>query len=276
MADVGNPWLSVALADYEAHMNSPEVQQLGALAELFADALALQNPKSVAILGIAGGNGLEAIDGKITKRVVGLDINPAYLGEVRRRYGHVAGLELHCVDLTESLAEVAPVELVHAALVFEHGGVGMCLENALSLVAAGGALSVVLQLPSETEGAVTASEFASMQNLRAHFTMIEPRELRERVEKRGLQLIHETRRMLPRGKALWAGIFGIAQKRRVHTESTEAEHGGHREQKPNPSKEKSAKMSTCSRKAEGKPREGHHPVALSGPRRLVNLKAIEL
>jgi hypothetical protein len=96
---------------------------------------------------------------------------------------------------------------VHAALVFEHAGVGTCLENALSLVATGGALSVVVQLPSETEGAVTASEFASMQNLKAHITMAEPGRLREKLKERGLRMIHEKRRTLPHGKAFWMGIF---------------------------------------------------------------------
>jgi hypothetical protein len=169
---MANPWLSVALGDYEGHMKSAEVQQLGALAELFAEALALRRLESVAILGIAGGNGLEAIDAKVTKRVVGLDINAGYLQEVRRRFGHRAGLELHCVDLSEPLAGVVPVELVHAALVFEHAGMGMCLKNAMTLVAQGGALSVVLQLPSETEHAVTPSAFRSIDNLKGCFTLV--------------------------------------------------------------------------------------------------------
>jgi hypothetical protein len=218
---MANPWLSVALADYEGHMKSAEVRQLEALAELFAEALALRRPESVAILGIAGGNGLEAIDAKVTKRVVGLDVNRGYLEEVRRRYRLVAGFELHCVDLSEPLTGVATVELVHAALVFEHAGMGMCLENAMTLVTRGGALSVVLQLPSETEQAVTPSAFRSMDNLKGHFTLVEPQKLRERVEERGMRMIYETRRALPRGKAFWMGIFEY--KRRVHTEETKEE-----------------------------------------------------
>jgi hypothetical protein len=42
-----------------------------------------------------------------------------------------------------------PVQLVHAALVFEHAGVDDCLDNALSMIAPGGNLSVVLQMPAE-------------------------------------------------------------------------------------------------------------------------------
>lgn len=83
---MSNPWLTVPLADYEGHMNSANVQQLDALSELFARALAYCRPSSVAVLGIAGGNGLERIDLDTTKRILGFDINASYLDEVRQRY----------------------------------------------------------------------------------------------------------------------------------------------------------------------------------------------
>jgi hypothetical protein len=51
---MGNPWLSLPLEDYEGHMNSPEVWQLGVLCDLFAEALAICRPASIAILGVAG------------------------------------------------------------------------------------------------------------------------------------------------------------------------------------------------------------------------------
>src|SRR5512140_2480766 len=99
-----SPWLSVPLSDYEGHMRSPGVQQLDALSDLFADAVECCRPESVAILGIAGGNGLERIDANITKRILGLDVNPLYLEAVRRRFAAVYDLELHCVDLAEEIA----------------------------------------------------------------------------------------------------------------------------------------------------------------------------
>lgn len=206
-----NPWLSVSLTDYEGHMGSAEVQQLAALSELFAAALALRRPDSVAILGIAGGNGLEHINAAVTQRVAGFDINPSYLETVLQRFPHLPRLELHCADLERELAQqvpgVASVQLVHAALVFEHAGVGQCLENALSLVGPGGALSVVLQLPSPSEGAVSASPFASMQNLKSHFSLVDRQWLCETLEGRNLRLALEAGRALPRGKAFWMGVF---------------------------------------------------------------------
>src|SRR5579859_5603193 len=146
---MSNPWLTIALEDYEGHMGAGNVRQLEALSDLFGRALELCRPESVAVLGVAGGNGLERIDRDVTKRVVGLDINAKYLEAVRQRHGSLSGLELHCTDLNDERLRVSPVELVHAALFFEHAGLGRCLENAVSLVAPGGQLSVVLQLPSE-------------------------------------------------------------------------------------------------------------------------------
>ena len=204
---MANPWLSIPLEDYEGHMNAPEVQQSNALSDLFADALAYCRPQSVAVLGIAGGNGLERIDRKITKRIVGLDVNPSYLEAVRDRYGSSEELELLCVDLATERADMQPVQLVHAALVFEHAGAGQCLENALSLVAAGGALSAVLQLPTEAGQNVGSSSFPSMQTLQSGFALIDPEWLRRTLEQRGLRLAHEARRTLPAGKAFWMGVF---------------------------------------------------------------------
>lgn len=204
---MANPWLSVPLQDYEAHMSSPDVAQLNVLSDLFAVALDRCRPCSVAVLGVAGGNGLSCVDTTITKRVAGVDVNPAYLDAVRRRYPNLPGLQLHCVDLAAQGVALDPVALVHAALVFEHAGTGKCLENAVSLVAPGGALSIVLQLPSESEQGVSATGFASIQNLAGQFKLIDPAWLVEELKQRSFRLDHQTRRELPRGKAFWMGLF---------------------------------------------------------------------
>jgi threonine dehydrogenase-like Zn-dependent dehydrogenase len=187
---MSNPWVSIPLEDYEGHMSSPGVQQLTALAELFKRALGYCLPESVAVLGIAGGNGLEQIDCAATKRIVGVDINQQYLDKVQRRfgYGRLDGLELYCIDLAERDLSVTPVALVHAALIFEHVGLGLALENTLSLVAPGGHLSVVLQLPNEDEQGVTSTSYTSMQALKQHFALIDIREFQRLLGRKGFQL----------------------------------------------------------------------------------------
>jgi SAM-dependent methyltransferase len=203
-----NPWLAVPLDDYEGHMGSADVNQLAPLADLFGEALARLRPRSVAVLGVAGGNGLEYVDGTLTARVVGIDVNQAYLNVTRARFPDLRGLELHCVDLQRAgRLEMEPVALVHAALVFEHAGTDRCLDHAVSLVADGGHLSVVLQLPSNGHDAVTPSPFASMGPLADDFSFVDPKQLRRALAQRDLRLTHQSRLMLPTGKSLWSGYF---------------------------------------------------------------------
>jgi len=75
--------MEVPLSEYEQHMNSVDVQQMSALSNLFAETINRCHPSSIAILGIAGGNGLDSIDRAATARVVGFDLNPHYLDAVR-------------------------------------------------------------------------------------------------------------------------------------------------------------------------------------------------
>jgi SAM-dependent methyltransferase len=203
-----SPWLEVPLDDYEGHMQAPQVAQLAALADLFEEALAAAQPESVAIIGIAGGNGLDRVDPARTTRIVGLDICEPYLDAVRTRHGGLPGLELHCVDLTESEVRLEPVDLVHAALVLEHAGVGRCLDNALSLVKPGGTFVAVLQLPSESAAGVAPTGFTSLQKLAPDFQLIDPAWLLSAITRRGFTLQSETRRPVASGKALWMGTFG--------------------------------------------------------------------
>jgi threonine dehydrogenase-like Zn-dependent dehydrogenase len=204
---MSSPWLSIPLEDYEGHMGSAGVQQLSVLSELFQRALDLCLPESVAVLGVAGGNGLEQINSAITKRIVGVDINQRYLDKVQRRFGTLDGLELHCRDLAGRDFNLAPVALVHAALIFEHVGLGIALENALSLVAPGGALSVVLQFPSTDEQAVASTGYTSMQTLKQDFALIDTAEFQRLLGQNGFRLGEQETRALTSGKALWLGIF---------------------------------------------------------------------
>jgi SAM-dependent methyltransferase len=207
---MSNPWLSIPLADYEGHMSAEGVQQLGAVADLFKSALSYCCPRSVAVLGVAGGNGLEQIDSAVTRRIVGIDINQSYLDEVRHRFNTLADLELHCRELGGRQLDLAPVELVHAALIFEHTGLDRALENALSLVAPGGRFSVVLQLPSLEEQDIAPTQYTSMQALKHCFTLIDIAELQSLLKKKEFQLVTHQARSLAAGKALWMGIFAKA------------------------------------------------------------------
>ena len=193
-------------------MASTAVRQSGPLSDLFAEALRLRRPGSVAVLGIAGGNGLERIDPAVTTRIVGVDLNPGYLLAVRQRFPSLAGLELHCADLARETLSLESVRLVHAALIFEHAGFELCLDNALSMVAADGAISVVLQLPGEHGHEVGQSGVASMTRFTASFQFIDPGDLQAEISVRGFTLEYATRHELAAGKALWMGILVRAKR----------------------------------------------------------------
>ena len=190
-------------------MSSPSVAQLKALADLFEEALRYCRPESVAVLGVAGGNGLDRIDLRVTKRIVGIDIHSTYLEAVRSRYPQLP-LTLHCIDLEQRKVNEEAVGLVHAALIFEHAGTGQCLRSAASLVAPDGHLAVVLQLPSPTQTDVSPTQFQTMRSLAGHFRLVDQAKLQETLESVGFRLRHQTRCDLPTGKAFWLAIFGRA------------------------------------------------------------------
>ena len=201
------PWLQVALDDYEGHMGAASVNQLAPLADLFAEALAFCQPRSVAIVGIAGGNGLQHLDPRITKRIVGIDINTDYLAAVRHRFPALEQLELHHLDMAKERPRLDSVDMVHAALLFEHTGLSPCLENCLSLTGPGGRFVAVLQLPSATQSAVANTGFPSIQHLKEHFALIDPASFSADLAHNGFSPALEKHRSLPGGKAFWMGIF---------------------------------------------------------------------
>lgn len=89
-----NPWTHIPLADYEGHMEFPAIGQAAFLAAEFRQAVAATRPRSVALLGCAGGNGLEALHDSEVERVVCVDINPEFLAALERRHGvRLRGLE---------------------------------------------------------------------------------------------------------------------------------------------------------------------------------------
>ena len=188
-------------------MSAAGVDQLRPLAQLFDYVLKRCRPESVAILGIAGGNGLDQIDPATTKRIVGVDFVPDYLRQAQHRFGSLPGLTLICADLNERLPAISTVDLVHAALVFEHTGLDKALDNALALVSPNGYFSVILQLPSTEQPSVSPSSFSSMGPLKDLFTFIEPRNLQATLALKGLCLIEERTQSLEAGKAFWLGIF---------------------------------------------------------------------
>lgn len=134
MEPMQNPWEEIDLADYENHMKLDSVQQLQSMNRMMKGQLSAYPARSVMILGVAGGNGLEHVDPDKFHTVYGVDINGAYLKAVQERYPALAG-RLECIqaDLTRQTDRLPRAELLIANLLIEYIGYG-CFQNAVRQV----------------------------------------------------------------------------------------------------------------------------------------------
>ncbi len=197
-----NPWLDIPLADYEAHMESPEVAQAQMIAGTLADLLETHRPQSLAVIGCAGGNGFDRVDRSRTTRVVGVDINPMYLAEARRRFdGAFDELELSCADVGTDELTFAPVDLIFAALIFEHVDARVVLPRLATRIAAGGLLAVLLQLPAVGVPEVTPTSHTSLATLAQVMRLVDPDAVVETARAADLALSGTRRIDLPTGKS---------------------------------------------------------------------------
>lgn len=173
-----NPWLDIPLSDYESHISMPAIDQADMLAAQFSDALLRFSPESVAVIGCAGGNGFDKIDSSVTRRVVGVDINPGYIVAASSRFqGSVPGLEFHVADIQSGSLAFEPVDLVYAALIFEYVSLPESLGRLSGACRPGGCLVTVLQLPSSDIHAVSPSPYRSIQALASCMRLVSPEEL---------------------------------------------------------------------------------------------------
>ncbi|MCI9631344.1 class I SAM-dependent methyltransferase [Thomasclavelia cocleata] len=126
-----NPWEEIELSDYENHMKLDSVKQLQFLNVMMKNQFNSYPIKTVMILGIAGGNGLEHINTDKIQKVYGIDINYRYLEKCIERYGNLNGvLECICADLTNKNIMLPHVDMVIANLLVEYIGY-QCFQNVI-------------------------------------------------------------------------------------------------------------------------------------------------
>ena len=170
-----NPWLKIPLADYEAHMALPQVGQAELLADVLAEAVRLHAPRSVAVLGCAGGNGFDRVPPGV--RLVGIDVNPSYVAAARARHSARAGLELFVGDVTANELAFEPVELAYAGLLFEYVEPAVVLRRLAAKLLPSGTLVAVLQLPSAAHPEITPSPYTSLAALAPSMRLVPPASL---------------------------------------------------------------------------------------------------
>ena len=189
-------------------MALPEVGQAQALGNLMASVLKEFTPTSLAVIGCSTGNGFEHIDHARTHRVLGVDINAAYLSILKARFaGKIPHLELIEADISEPGLQFAPVSMVFAALVFEYVNVAVALNNILRCLAPGAVLVTVLQLASTQSAPVTATRFKSLELLAPIMNLVAPPEFSCMCNEIGLQQIKSDAIPLKKGKAFFVGFY---------------------------------------------------------------------
>jgi cyclopropane fatty-acyl-phospholipid synthase-like methyltransferase len=204
-----SPWLSIPLAEYEGHMALPEIGQAEMLAGELEFAARQYSPKSVAVIGCAGGNGLDRLVESGIERIVGIDINPAYVETVRRRFrSRIPGLELHVADIQSMLPQIAPVDLIFAALILEYVDVPMTMRSFQKLCAPDGALVVILQAASPNVEKTSPSPYKSIQLLAPAMRLLEQGDVQERATAAGFSLASSRIVSLRSGKDFMVLRFG--------------------------------------------------------------------
>ena len=183
-----NPWLRVALEDYEGHMARPEVGQAALLATAFRNAVESVRPESLALVGCAGGNGLEALVGTDIAPVVCVDINPSYLETLSARYRRkIRGLEIVCGEV-ERFSFRQPLDLIFGGLIFEYTRLDEALAALSRALRRGGKLIALVQMRSDGTPTVSHSPYVqALAGVGAALNYIEPDAMAVAAARQGLE-----------------------------------------------------------------------------------------
>ena len=185
---IENPWLEIPLSDYEGHMSEPSVAQASLLADTLGRLVETYRPRSLALLGSAGGNGLDRVNRLVTRRVVAVDVNPSYLETCRNRYGkQFDTFEQIACDLSAGQPFEEPVDFVYAALILEYLDVYSFLDYVPSLVTSNGRIAFVFQGRS-AESAVTPTGFDSLLTLERIHTFADVGQIVHSLSERGMKV----------------------------------------------------------------------------------------
>lgn len=196
-----NPWEEISLSDYENHMKLDSVQQLQAMNAMMKGQFNAFPVSTVMILGIAGGNGLAHIQKGQFKRVYGVDVNPAYLEEVLRRYPDLQGiLECLCVNLIEESDQLPGAELVIANLLIEYIGYE-CFQKAIQRIHPK-YVSCVIQMNLEGNWVSDSPYLHVFDRLEQVHHQMEPHALEQAMREIDYRAIRTLEHMLPNGKKL--------------------------------------------------------------------------
>jgi SAM-dependent methyltransferase len=165
-------------------------------------------PESVAVLGCSGGNGFDRIDPAVTRRVIGVDVNPQYVAATCQRFeARLPGLQLIVGDIATEAVMFEPVKLIYAALVLEYVDPAVVLRRMPSLLTPDGQLCIVSQRPSATIPDVTPTLFVSLGRLSDVMNPVSPEQLGVIAADLEFDTIHEQIVQSSAGKKFQVQVF---------------------------------------------------------------------
>ena len=210
-----NPWLTIPLEDYEAHMSLPAVNQAALMADILAFVCDTYRPASLALLGCAGGLGLDRVDPAVVSRIVAIDINGSYAQRARERFAErFHAFSAFVADIERDPLPIVPVRLAFAALVFEYVDPVAAMRNVTPLLEPGGALVTVIQLPGSAAEAVTPSPYEAIQRLSGVMRLRSVEEMRAAAERSGFTEVDVCDTESSAGKRFAIQVFTIPEKPR--------------------------------------------------------------
>ncbi len=196
-----NPWQKIKLEDYENHMSLPDIKQAQYLSNHLKEVVKMFNPNSLAIIGCAGGNGLEKMNHKTIEKIICVDINPVFLNKAIERYKKsFKNIEFICCDIASEEFKFKPVDLIYAGLVFEYVDYNLALNNVSRFIRPNGKLAAVLQMPNENIPEVSPSPYKSLEILSETFSFVQVDKFIDECKKYGFDLISENKTKLKSGK----------------------------------------------------------------------------
>jgi len=196
-----NPWKEIRLADYENHMTWHSVMQAQIMNTMMKEQFYQYPVKTIMILGIAGGNGLEHINPDIIEKVFGVDINREYLDECAKRYSQLNGsLSLLQVDLMDDSIVLPIADLVVANLLIEYVGY-TCFQKVINQVQPT-YVSCAVQINADTSFVSDSPYSNALDNLDSVHHQMSQDKLVEALDSIGYHLILENDVLLPNDKRL--------------------------------------------------------------------------
>jgi len=197
---MNNPWEDINLEDYEKHMSLESVFQLQAMNQMMEEQFYTHPVKSIMILGVAGGNGLEHIDNHIIDKVYGIDINENYLKVCKERYPELEGiLQTLCVDLTRDI-KLPYADLLVANLLIEYIGYE-CFQKVVKQVKPK-YVSCIIQVNTNDSFVSDSPYLHVFDRLSEIHHLVEEKDLIEAIGEIGYQKDLHQERELPNGKKL--------------------------------------------------------------------------